>query len=385
MEERNLFLDQIGQHFHRQRPRIPEGLNKTVHIEREGDLSFVNLRFRSRGCHHNYLGGCTMCDYWVGEKVDVAQMVEFGREALSALDFAPGLLVFGPSGSMFDDWEVPPEARKELFRILRTVSASVYIFFSRADTITEEKLADMVQNLGPAQVSIEMGLETADSWKLKFCVNKAMSLERFATTVQLIKRFGLYSTAYILLGVPFLTTQEMIEDTIFSISWAFGQGVDYCVVFPVHIKPWTIMYWLYEHGMFQPVSLWALVEVLSRFTPEELKRIGISWYSPCFDRFHPGYSVPPIRPTTCPSCYDRVISILDKYRFAADRYQIIKELDGIECSCRDFWRKSLELTSVVPLAERVRTAYREMGINILGVDWWDQHGDQVLASVPDHI
>ena len=379
--QRNFFLDEIGKRFHRQRPMIPEGFNTTRYAEREGNRTFVNIRVRSRGCQHNYLGGCTMCDYWVANRVDAQDMIRYGREALEALDFAPTLLVFGPSGSMLDDWEVPPEARREFYRMLQSIDVSIYVFFSRAETVTADKLSEIVEYLDPAKVSIEMGLETADTWKLKYCVNKAIDIGQISDAAQLIRQFGANSTAYILVGVPFLTASEAVADSVSSVTWAFEQGVDYCVVFPVHVKPWTVVHWLYQNGLYEPVSLWALVDVLSLLPQGLLEHVGISWYAPRPDRVHPSYQIPSIPPTTCPSCYDQVLDLLESYRFSGDRAQVVNTLNGLDCKCRDNWRQKLDSVSTVSLAERVSAAYAQMGIDILGRDWWASYGENVLSNI----
>ena len=383
--ERNFFLDEIGKHFHKQRPRVPQGFNTTTYIECDGDKSFVDIYVRSRGCHHNYLGGCTMCDYWVSKDFDDSGMANYGQEALKALNFTPSLIVFGPSGSMFDDWEVPSKVRRDFYQMLQLANASLYALFSRAETITEEKLVEVTQYLDPVKVSIEMGLETADPWKLKYCVNKAIEIEQVEKAVHLLKQNKLKSAVYILVGVPFLTISEMIEDAVSSVKWAFDHGIEYCVVFPMHIKPWTTVYWLYEHELYEQMSLWALVEVLKRFPPSLLGRIGICWHRPRPEQAHPLYKKASIPPTTCPKCYPRVLKLLDSYRFSSDRGKTIAMLDEIECDCKDAWHQKLTTVSSIPLAERVRKVYTQMGVDILGETWWKSHGAYVLSSVLDNI
>ena len=383
--QRNWFLDEIGKRLHGPRPKLPDSFNWTKHVECSGDRTFVNIRVRSRGCRHNYLGGCTMCDYWVGDSVDAQQMMALSREALSSLDFTPTLLIFGPSGSWFDDWEVPAKARPEMYRMLSEVGASSYLFFTRAETVTGDKLEEMGRYLDLREVSIDMGLETADPWKLKYCVNKAQDINEVATAARLIRQYGASSAAYILVGVPFLTLAEMIGDAVASVNWSFDQGIDYCVVFPVHIKPWTVVYWLHEQGMYPRMSLWSLVEVLTRFPPEKLKRIGISWHAPRPDRVHPAYDQTDVLPTTCPVCYDHVLEILDSYRFSPDRGQTVKSLQKLECECKQIWLEESRFMASHPLPERVRQAYQRMGKSILGAEWWTLHGKDVLASVPDRM
>ena len=383
--QRNFFLDGIGKQLHKQRPRVPEGFDSTTYIERDGSKTYVDMYVRSRGCHHNYLGGCTMCDYWASAEFDALRMSDFAREALSAIDFSPTLLVFGPSGSLFDEWEVPTPVRRDWYRMLQSTNASVYALFTRVETITEDKLVEIAQYLDTSKVSIEMGLETADPWKLKYCINKAIEPEQITQAAHLIKSCGFSSCVYIMVGVPFLNPSELVEDTVSSVMWAFDQGIDYCAIFPMHIKPWTVVEWLYRHGQYEPVSLWAMVDVLTRFSPQQLEHIGICWHRPRPKQAHPLYEMQSIAPITCPMCADQVLGIMDSFRFSGERANLVARLVNIECKCKDEWRlKLLERFAHVPLAERVRDGYKEMGQDLLGTDWWARYGQEVLSSVPDY-
>jgi archaeosine synthase beta-subunit len=383
--QRNQFLDEIGKHLHRQRPRVPEGFNSTTYMERDGDKTYVDMYVRSRGCHHNHLGGCTMCDYWASEEFATERMSSFAQDALGAINFAPTLLVFGPSGSVFDEWEVPAPVRQDWYRLLRPVNASVYCLFARAETITESKLMEIAEYLDPSRVSIEMGLETADPWKLRHCINKAIELEQIVQAAQTIRKCGFSSCVYIMVGVPFLSAGEAVEDTVASIKWALEHDIDYCAVFPMHIKPWTVVDWLYQHRRYAPISLWAVVEVLMRFSAQQLGHIGICWHRPRPDQAHPLYEAPSLAPTTCPICVEQVLRIMDSYRFSSDRAGLVSRLGEISCKCKDEWALKLpEQLAGPPLEERVRNAYEEMGRDLLGADWWAQHGDAVLSGVPEY-
>lgn len=382
-DERNSFLDIIGRHFYAQRPNVPEGLNYTAHIEAIPEFSFYNFNLRSRGCRHSLSGGCTMCDYWVSRDLDPSRIVDFAREALESLDHVPGMLCMGPYGSMFDDWEVAPAARREIYRLMKAVGSSFYAVFTRFDTVTEDKIQELLEYFRPDEISVDLGLETADAWKRKYCVNKALGTEAILDALALLQHYGIFTTVYILLGVPFLSPAEMIEDTIDSILWSFDHGVNYAVVFPVHIKPWTVVRWLYEHRLYEPVSLWSVVEVLSRLPSELLKKVGLSWHNPRPERTHPLSPVSTIVPTTCPTCYDQVVRLLESYRFSLYRIETVVRAAAIECECKDSWRRQVATVPAMPLVVRVRDAYRQLGIDILGQEWWARYGESVLAGVPD--
>ena len=259
-----------------------------------------------------------MCDYWASARFDFSNMANYAKQALDKINFSPTQFIFGPSGSLFDEWEVPASVRRQFYEILKPINAKAYEFFTRVETVTEEKVNEIANYLEPSSVSIEMGLETSDPWKLRYCINKAIEPGQITEAVETIRRAGFRSCVYIMIGIPFLTASEAVADTVSTIKWAFEQGIDYCAIFPMHVKPWTVVSWLYEHELYDPVSLWSAVDVLSNFSPQELEHIGISWHRPR-PTAHPSYNKLSIQPTTCPNCYEEVASALDAFRFSSQR------------------------------------------------------------------
>lgn len=378
--KRNRFLDLVCAKLRKDRPKVPDSLNSTVWIERRQSRTFVQLWFRTRGCRHNHRGGCTMCDYWISDSVTPDQMSAFVGEALEKLDFEPDILLLNSSGSFFDDWEVPPKAREEIFRLISKFCNTVFIFETRADTVSEKTIVECTSILDSRKVNIEIGLESANPWILKYCVNKALETQEFMTSIQVLKRCDVGSTANILIGIPFLTVSEMVGDAVFSVNWAFNQGVERCVLFPMNTKPWTLIYWLEKFGLYTRPSLWALVEVMARLDTTLLPHTEISWYK-TRPQLHPKYSIPNQGPITCPECYDAVIALLDRYIFSHSRSKIVEQLVARQCRCKDVWRNQLKEKPTLTVRERVQDAYQVIGKQILGEQWWSQYGETVLANV----
>ena len=46
----------------------------------------------------------------------------------------------------------------------------------------------------------------------------------------------------VLLGAPFLCERDQLDTAVKSVNWAFEQGTDSVVVFPMNIKPFTLLY-----------------------------------------------------------------------------------------------------------------------------------------------
>lgn len=377
----NRFLDLISIKLRNQYSRTLGSLNNTIWIVHNSSRTFVAIWFRTIGCRHHLHGGCTMCGYWLSDPITPEQMVTSVKEALDTLDFSPNYLLVETSGSIFDDQEVYPKVRREIFRLLSRFHKTRIIFETRTSFISENKIAECKRALKNNELEIEMGLESADPWILKYCINKALDPLDIVKAISIMTRYGVYSSVNILVGTPFLTPIEMVEDAVYSINWAFDHGVKGCVVFPINIKPGTLVSWLKESGMYNQPPLWALVEVFSRLDPKLLQFTQISWYKTP----NPKYNTPNREPGTCPQCYNMVIQLLDEYYLSTNRQEILKQLIDLKCHCKDIWYKELEVQSNIALQKRVQAAYQTIGEQILGQQWWLEHGKTIIESMQNHI
>jgi radical SAM enzyme (TIGR01210 family) len=286
-----------------------------------------------------------------------------------------------PFGSMFDDWEVPPEARISIFNMLAQLPPTSIVFETRADTVSYHKIAECARILGHHYVGIELGVETSDPWISQYCVNKSLLPQDIQAAVTVIVTEGLHPIANILVGTPFLTYFEMVNDAISSINWAFSTGFERCVVFPISIKPSTLVAWLEERGLYTQPPLWALVDVLSGVEPKMLPNIEIVWFRPPNLKY-PDAQIPSRVPRTCPNCYDTVIGLLDTFRCGRDRRGVLEKLTELHCECRETWQCQVKTKPVIPLGERVQAIYQAIGRNLLGDSWWLENGKDVLANLP---
>ena len=356
------FLDQVLIRLHQDRPKVPESLTFTISPDRYmspvfRDSTNVAIGFRTRGCRYTHSGGCTMCDYWISDPVASKQMVAAVRAALAELEFEPSVLRVEVSGSFLDDWEVPPDARRQILQLLSVFEHTHLIFETHANMVSEGKILELADLLRHRRFSIEMGLESANPWILRYCVNKHLQLGTLVKALRLLKEHQVNSVVNVMVGVPLLSPSEMVADCVSSINWAFSQGADRCVLFTVNTKPWTLVAWLEERGMFERPPLWALVDVLSELHPQLLSRIGVAWYR-SRPQQNPAYKAPNLGPVTCPHCYDKVIELLDRFVISEAREKALGQLVDLKCDCKDQWHAQRQQKSASSLDERVRDAYR---------------------------
>lgn len=158
--------------------------------------------------------------------------------------------------------------------------------------------------------------------------------------------------------------------------WALEHGADVALVFPMHVKPHTLLEWLATNDRYRPPSLWSLVEVLTRIEPGLLPRVSTSWYR---SDYGAGSRVL-LEPTTCERCRRRVVGLLDRFREALDR-ATVAALAAQTCTCRDVWREEVETTNAVPLPERV-IAHYDLLARSFGLDaWWQAHRTEMVQSL----
>lgn len=319
------------------RPKLPASQPYFNRIERVPAGRYAELWFRTAGCTWDKQGGCTMCNYGASQRPSVEETAAAVRMGLKELPTPIEELMISPSGSMLDPTEVDPDLRRQIYAMASIYDTSKFLVETRSEYVTDETMAEL-RSSQPAgrTVTIEIGLESADPWKLRYCINKGHGVEDFTRAAEVARRHGVEVYANICLGTAFLAPSEAIEDTHASAIWALENGASHVVLFPLHIKPYTLLDVLAQDGRYSAVSLWSLVEVLNRFDAAMLHRVEIAWYRSYYD------TDAKIRksPSTCPKCHDAVVSLLDGYRAQQTRAAVDK-LVNYQCSCQLQWRSTL--------------------------------------------
>lgn len=356
----NRILRQITREIYLQRPNISAAQYRTNYrIERANGGLLCDLWFLSAGCTHDAGGGCAMCNYGRGERCigpgEQQRIVDDLRQIVTELPFSFEDFLLTPSGSMLDEREVPLEMREKLIAVLKGVRTKRFIIETRADTISERGLEFLKQIMPGTEKYVEIGLESSSNWILKHCINKNSTFEAFCSAVNKVHDKGFFVTANVGLGFPFMSERASIRNTIQTVQDALNAGADSVVIFPYHIKHGTLLDVMYRNGLYECVSFWALVKVLSSFA-ETQDRIQISWYK---DYFGPERSYIYRSPYTCPFCGPRVMDELDHYRESQDQ-ACVERLSHYPCKCRQAWEESLHEQSDVIEIDRVEQMYRKL-------------------------
>lgn len=332
MTTSNAFLKKIMQEVYLRRTPLPENPKTVVRTERVDGGVLCEVWFMTSGCCHDMDGGCVMCNYGKGRLVQQDEIIDQLRDRFDGLPQGLRELVINPSGSFLDDREVPLDVRTRIVALLKNIPFDTLTVESRADILSFTALEELRNLLGEKKICIEIGVESLHPWLLRNCINKGLMLENISTAVSQIHSLGMYAVANIGLGIPFISESANIIQTTASIHMALRMGFDQVVLFPYHVKPGTLLKELYGLKLYQCVSLWSLVQVLSNLDPDDLPKTNISWYRNNYTDKSKVLS----SPTTCMKCEENMLGLLDDYRNNPSQSSAGR-LTNLECGCYDDW------------------------------------------------
>lgn len=306
-----------------ERPRISTNQLYTTY-ENHG---VFQICFSSRGCVHASKGYCIMCDYGMGECITAKQLECAFDKAISKSKEAIKVLLLNSFGSILDENEISKDCFKLLLKKIKNIDVKTIIFETHYTTITREKLHIIKKSLPNKDIFFEFGLETSnqeirENYLLKYIDNNCL-LDR----VSQIHSYGMQVIANIIVGIPFLKEEEQVNDAIDSIMWCFNHEIDEVELFPMNIRPYTLLRELFEKNEYKVISHWMVIEVLSKIPKEHLEDIHIAWYGNR-DLVYKG-GMHSVFPTFCCNCQKSLINFYDSYlknKDCDDRKKLIEHL-----------------------------------------------------------
>jgi len=212
---------------------------------------------------------CLMCDLWKNTTDQTVPEEAIPNQIEWALNHLPAVkhLKLYNSGSFFDKNAIP---EKDYQRIASLVSSfKTVIVESHPGFINEGclRFRDMIKS----DLQIAIGLETVNIEVLKK-LNKRMTLEDFAASVNFLLENDIFTRAFILLRPPFLSESEGVFWAERSLDFAFNSGVECCVIIPVRAGNGA-MDKLFETGIFSPPDLRSLEKVLEYGIEQQAGRV----------------------------------------------------------------------------------------------------------------
>jgi len=308
------------------------------------EIQRLIIYMRSTGCQwmlEDDFSGCAMCGHLagstLGSPIKAEAYISQFDDIISQFDFTdiPMLCIYN-AGSFFNNREMPPEARKHIYKTLHYhKDIRQIIFESRPDYISEEEMQILKSSLPDKRLEIGIGLESSNEFIRQVCLNKGFNLEKFLQALTIIKKNGIHFLAYVLLKPPFVDEKTAIEDAISSVEWAFSKGVDVVSLEPVSVQDYTLVRLLFNMNLFRPPWIWSVFEVIKNTGNKGLIRIG------GFEFFPP----PKVCTHNCQSCNEVCVNAIEEYNTTNDLSVIIDALKMNCRTCKKTWENTLKITS----------------------------------------
>lgn len=288
------------------------------------------LLFMSCGCEN----ACTFCNYGFDYHLTV-EMIKPELEKINLNDYDIFELELESKGSFLSEREIPYDLFLEALKFVAHKNIPIITMETHYNTITEKKIQEIKKILGKNQeVHFELGFESADE-EVRQIYNKDIDIKKYLEVVILCERYKIGLQINVLLGAPFLSREEQIQDCLKSMRFVYENmpANTHIVLFPINIKENTMLKHWQDIGKYDQISSWEFVELLYKIPQEYLDRVAIAWWGNRENAFTKGIIQ---FPKTCEKCGKRLM------RFYKDFYcnwnpnyrkKIVTEIWATRCEC----------------------------------------------------
>lgn len=343
---------------------------KICDVFRSGNL--MEIGFLSLCCRRDRCGACIMCDYGAADGTHSVQ--EYLCEMEHILEKADGeidVLLLCTNGSFLDRSQISPELFRAVLARAAQTRASLVEMEAHYQDVTREKLEQIKQLLPGKQVAIEMGLETVNQLYQSHIIMKGIQMTEYEHTISLIQSFDFSTEVNIMIGLPFLSAKEQFEDAAKTIRWAFSHG---CrpVLFPMNIKPYTLLMDMYRSGHYRPISQWMLPLLLDTLPPWQLQDVTVAWYGNR-EEVYPSTRERAVFPRACPVCAEAVRHFYQQFlgvKNGDERKDLLAKLLSKKrsCGCLDEAKREIDATPSISFNHRYAEYISYIKTNDLGRD-----------------
>lgn len=315
----------------------------------------TQICFFSRGCRFSETGLCLMCNYGKGNFVITKTRLKKALDEIF-LNYSKNeeipMMLFGTNGSIFDNYEMPDDCFEILLDYIKEYEIKNIYFETFYTTVTTEKLQKIKEKLPNANIFIELGFESASKEIREKALLKFIDNDLLVKKVELIHSFGFFVTANILLGIPFLTQKESVEDSLKSIKFLTNKAsVDEIVVFPLNIKKNTLL----ENLDCESTFLLNVLEIIKNLSDDGLEKVIFSW----FDETNKNPLISKA-PKSCEKCFPYIVDTIKKFNNANknEKIKIRNSLKKTNCECEKELFKMFKQENNVSLGQRISNALK---------------------------
>lgn len=295
-------LKRLNQRIRSLRPKFPT--DAVCQVFKDGGL--LEIGFLSRCCKNDLNGSCMMCDY--GCAADTKPQEKYLGEMKHILDSAGApieCLLLCTNGSFFDEVQIPTPLFYAILALTGQYDIPTIEFETHYLDVSSGKLSMIQKALPGKHIIIEMGLESVNPLYQENIIMKNIDLPAYEKTIRTIQQYGFEVETNIMVGLPFLNAGEQMRAALDAVMWSFAHQCR-VVLFPVNIKPYTVLMQMYKKGMYTPVSHWLLIFLLDAIPVEKLEAVTIAWYGNREEAYD-GYDSATVFPSACPHCQEKLM------------------------------------------------------------------------------
>ncbi len=286
--------------------------------------------FRTKGCSWAHNSGCTMCGYFndsLWQKTSASDLLKQFDAAMNNYSNQKIVKIF-TSGSFLDEKEIPPRVRKKILTKLFENTDKISVE-SRPEYITNEKLSDIKKISESKKFEVGVGLETANDFIRKHCINKGFSLTDYKKAAEKLKKFDFKIKTYVVIKPPFLTEKESIEDSLFTVE-KIKKITDTVSFNPINVQRKTLLEYLWKRNQYRPAWLWSVVEVLKQ-SKKITKNIRLQCAVVGGGNIRGAHN--------CKNCDHNVLNAISDFSLS----QNVKVFNNLSCDCYDKWLDQLDI------------------------------------------
>ena len=278
-----------------------------------------------------------MCNYGIGSpQLPTAEEILAQLSGVSdSLMRKVRVLLLSTNGSVLSQNNVEESVLVEILKFAQNSPAETIIIETHIDTLSEKRLKMLRSHIPQKRIILEIGLESADPFVQKNCFLKEIPMGHIQRMLDIAPEYRIDFQFNVILGAPFLTSKEQIDDSEATIRWIIAKGA-MTALFPMNIKPYTLLHFALDNRMYKPISHWAVPYLLNRFTEDELGNIDLAWYGNRQITYDDPTAIT-VFPSDCEACRSILQEFYHTYVSTTDgirrRYAVKKVLRDARCDC----------------------------------------------------
>lgn len=294
----------------------------------------LEIGFLSKQCKNDARGSCLMCDYGATNcSFSTKEYTDKMNEILNKKYVEQNNLLLCSNGSIFDPYQVPFCTLEEIVKIASQSTFNIITFETHYQDVTDTILELIKRFSSDKKIVIEMGLEAINQRYQDEVILKNIDLDKYEKTINLIQSYGFTVEVNIMVGLPFLSQYEQYTYASEAINWALKRNC-LVTVFPINIKPFTLLRVAYDNGLYEPIPHWLLITVLNDINYDYLNNLTIAWYGNRIEEYE-GHKNKTVFPTSCNKCRGLINEFYAEFnhtKASKKRKKLLKDLI-LKCQC----------------------------------------------------